>query len=52
MNGDKGENIETRQERRERKLLKKRERTQEHGKGIIRVYKDAIMKRFKGGKTD
>jgi len=52
MNNEKGEGIETRQERRERKLLKKKERMQMHGKGIIRVYKDAILKRFKGGKTD
>ena len=38
--------IETKQERRERKLQKKRERMAKHGKNIARVYMDAIMKRL------
>ena len=43
MNDDE---IETKQERRERKLQKKRERMAKHGKNIARVYMDAIMKRL------
>jgi len=39
---------ETRQERREKKLQKKRERMRQHGKGIARVYLDAILKKLKG----
>jgi len=39
---------DTRQERRERKLRKKRERMKKHGKGLARVYIDAIMKRLRG----
>ena len=38
---------ETRQERREKKLQRKRERMAKHGKNIARVYMDAIMKRLK-----
>ena len=39
---------ETRQERREKKLRKKRERIPQHGKGLARVYLDALIKRVKG----
>ena len=39
--------IETKQERREKKLQKKRERMAKHGKNIAKVYMDAIMKRLK-----
>jgi hypothetical protein len=39
--------IETKQERREKKLQKKRERMAKHGKNIAKVYMDAIMKRIK-----
>jgi len=42
--------IETKQERREKKLQKKRERIAKHGKNIAKVYMDAIMKRLKRGK--
>jgi len=38
---------ETRQERREKKLQRKRERMAKHGKNIARVYMEAIMKRLK-----
>ena len=38
---------ETRQERREKKLKKKRERMPTHGKNLARVYVDAILKRLK-----
>ena len=41
------EEIETKQERRERKLQHKRERMAKHGKNIAEVYMDAIMKRLK-----
>ena len=40
--------LETRQERREKKLKKKRERMPKHGKNLARVYMDAIIKRLKG----
>jgi hypothetical protein len=42
------ERIETKQERREKRLKKRRERLPKHGKGLARVYKDAILKRLKG----
>jgi hypothetical protein len=42
------ENSETRQERREKKLKKKRERVRQHGKNLAKIYRDAIMKRLKG----
>ena len=42
-----GEDEETRQERREKKLRKKRERMPQHGKNLARVYIDAILKRLK-----
>ncbi len=36
---------ETRQEKRERKLKKKKERVRQHGKGLANIYKQAIEKR-------
>ena len=36
----------TRQERRERKLESKRQRTRQHGRNLARLYKEAIMKRI------
>jgi hypothetical protein len=42
----------TRQERREKKLKKKRERMSKHGKNLARVYMDAIIKRLRGGRVD
>jgi len=44
--------IETKQERREKKLKKKRERIPKHGKNLARVYVDAILKRLKRHKVD
>ncbi len=38
---------ETKQERREKKLKKKRERMPKHGKNLAKVYVDAILKRLK-----
>ena len=45
------DNEETKQERRERKLRKKRERMAQHGKGLARVYTDAVAKRAKRKET-
>ena len=39
--------VETKQERREKKLKKKRERIPKHGKNLARIYMDAILKRLK-----
>ena len=41
-------NKETRQERREKKLKKKRGRIPQHGKGLASIYRDAVLKRLKG----
>lgn len=38
---------ETRQERREKKLRKKRERIPKHGKGLASIYRNAILKRLR-----
>jgi hypothetical protein len=38
---------ETKQERRERRLRKKRERIPQHGKSLARVYRDAVLKRLR-----
>ena len=42
------ERIETKQERREKKLKKKRERIPKHGKNLAKIYVDAILKRLRG----
>jgi hypothetical protein len=44
--------IETRQERRDRKLKKKRERMSKHGKNLARIYMEAILKRLRRQRTD
>ena len=44
--------IDTRQERREEKLRKKRARVKKHGKNLARVYMDAILKRLRHKKAD
>ncbi len=44
------DDLETKQERREKKLKKKRERMSKHGKNLARVYMDAIMKRLGRGR--
>jgi hypothetical protein len=41
------EGLETRQERREKKLKKKREQMPKHGKNLARVYMEAILKRLR-----
>ncbi len=43
---------ETRQERREKKLEKKREQMKKHGKGLARLYKEAILKRINKLRSD
>ena len=43
---------ETRQERRERRLKKKRERLPKHGKNLAKIYIDAILKRLKRHHVD
>ena len=40
-------NPETRQERRQEKLRKKRDRVVKHGKSLGQIYKDAVLKRAK-----
>jgi len=39
--------MESRQQRRAKKLKKKRERIPKHGKNLARIYMDAILKRLK-----
>jgi|TARA_B100000315_G_scaffold21233_1_gene18605 hypothetical protein len=41
---------ETKQERRAKKLTKKKERMQKHGKNLAALYKEAILKRLRRGK--
>ncbi len=43
-----GEAPESRQERREKKLKKKRERIPQHGKSLGKIYTEAVKKREKG----
>ena len=42
------EEMKIRQERRDKKLRKKRERIPKHGKNLARIYMDAILKRLRG----
>ncbi|MEK7354332.1 MAG: hypothetical protein AABZ77_07500 [Chloroflexota bacterium] len=44
-------NMETKQERREKKLKKKKERIAQHGKGLATIYKEAVLKRLRRGKS-
>ena len=43
---------ETRQERREKKLRKKRERIPQHGRNLARIYKEVILKRINKLRAD
>jgi hypothetical protein len=43
------ETEETKQERREKKQQKRRDKIQQHGHSLVRVYKDAVLKRAKKG---
>jgi hypothetical protein len=42
------EDAETRQERRQKRLEKKKERIPKHGKNLVKIYRDAILKRLRG----
>ncbi len=42
------DNTETRQERREKKLRKKRDKMPQHGKSLGQIYKSAVLKKAKG----
>ena len=42
------EELETRQERRQKRLEKKKERIPKHGKNLVKIYRDAILKRLRG----
>lgn len=39
---------QTRQERRDKKLKRKKERIAKHGKSLAQMYRDAVEKRLKG----
>ena len=43
---------ETKQERREKKLQKKKERIQQHGKSLAHIYKEAILRRINKLRSD
>ena len=42
------EDMETRQERRQKRLEKKKERIPKHSKNLVKIYRDAILKRLRG----
>lgn len=46
MNNNK--DMETRQERRQKRLEKKKERIPKHGRNLVKIYRDAILKRLRG----
>ena len=43
------ETEDTKQERREKKQQKRREKIAQHGRSLVRVYKDVVLKRAKKG---
>ena len=43
---------ETRQERREQRLKKKRERMPQHGRSLVKIYREAVLKRLKRRRVD
>ncbi|HEY90879.1 MAG TPA: hypothetical protein G4O07_03510 [Dehalococcoidia bacterium] len=49
MENDQSGTAETRQNRREKKLRKKRERVPKHGRGLAEMYRRVILKRLRGG---
>ena len=49
MNDDR---LEIKQERRDKKLRKKKERMPKHGKSLARTYMDAILKRLRRRRVD
>lgn len=44
------DDLETRQERREKRAEKEKERMLKHSKGLAKTYQDAILKRLQGKK--
>ena len=48
MDGESPNSTESKQDRREKKLRKKRERMPKHGRSLASVYRDAILKRLRG----
>ena len=42
---------ETKQERRERRRAKEKAKMLQHGKSLVRIYKDAVLKRAKPSKV-
>ena len=42
------EDMKTRQERRQKRLEKKKERIPKHGRNLVKIYRDAILKRLRG----
>jgi len=52
MNGETPQGAEPRQERREKKLRKKRERIPKHGKGLVEMYRRVILKRLRRGRKE
>ena len=46
------ESPEPRQERRERRRASREAKMAKHGKGLIKVYRDAILKKLGLGKSD
>jgi hypothetical protein len=46
MSEQRGDELTTRQERREQRLEKKKEKIPQHGRSLVRVYKEAILKRI------
>lgn len=42
--------LETKGNRREKKLRKQKERMQKHGKGLAQIYRDVVMKKAKSEK--
>ncbi len=45
-------NVDTRQERREKKLESKRARMRKHGHNLAKIYMDAVMKKLRGQGKD
>jgi len=52
MGGGPQESGESRQERREKKLRKKRERVPKHGRSLAEMYRRVILKRLRGKKGE
>jgi len=53
VKGDKMDPKEhTKQEKREKRRRKQKEKMTQHGKGIAKIYRDAVLKRVKEDETD